>query len=91
MPDVPTVAEFYPGFSSVTWFAMAAPEGTPAAVAQKIARDIADVIKSPEVNQRLRAIEMTPRGDGPAETRKFLDEERARWTKLIAEVGVQPQ
>ncbi len=91
LPDVPTVAEFYPGFSSVTWFAMAAPEGTPAAVAQKIARDIADVIKSPEVNQRLRAIEMTPRGDGPAETRKFLDEERARWTKLIAEVGVQPQ
>lgn len=91
LPDVPAVAEFYPGFSSVTWFAMAAPEGTPAPLAEKISKDIRDVIASPEVNQRLRALEMTPRGEGPAETRKFLDEERARWTKLINDIGVQPQ
>ena len=91
LPDLPAVSEFVPGFRSITWFAFAAPEGTAPALADKISADIARVIGSPEVNQRLRDQNMTPGGLNVAETGKYFDEERVLWTKLIKDIGHQAE
>ena len=91
LPDLPAVAEFVPGFRSITWFAIAAPEGTPPALADKISADIAKVIGSTEVNQRLRDQNMTPGGLNVAETARFFEAERALWTKLIRDIGHQAE
>ena len=48
LPDVPTIAESgLPGFRAVTWYAIVAPPDTPAAVADKISRDVAEVVNDP--------------------------------------------
>ncbi len=91
LPDVPTINELIPGFRSITWFAMAAPEGTPPALAQRISRDIAGVVRSPEVSARIKTLNMTIRATNPAETEAFLKSERAYWSKLVADIGFKSQ
>lgn len=91
LPNVPTVAELVPGFRSITWFAMVAPEGTPPALAEKISRDMVSVVRSPEVSDRIRTLNMTIRATGPAETGAFLTSERAYWSKLVADIGYESQ
>lgn len=91
LPNVPTVAELVPGFRSITWFAMVAPEGTPPALAEKISRDMVNVVRSPEVSDRIRTLNMSIRATGPAETAAFLTSERAHWSKLVADIGYEMQ
>src|SRR5271170_4706617 len=55
VPEVPTIAEAgIPGFRSITWFAIAGPPGLPAALADKINADVVDILKKPEINQKLK-------------------------------------
>ena len=91
LPDVPTMAETIPGFRSLTWFAIAAPPGTPAELAQKISADVAAVIASPAINKRFVELGLTPVGGTPAELAKFIAEEDAVWSKLITSLKMEPQ
>ena len=91
LPDVPAISELIPGFRSITWFAFAAPEGTPQPLAEKISRDIAAVVRSPEVSERLKTLNMTVKGTNPAETGAFLTSERAHWSKLVSDIGFEMQ
>lgn len=91
LPDVPAINEFIPGFRSITWFAMTGPEGMPPAIAEKISRDIAGIVRSPEVSERLKTLNMTVKGSNSAETGAFLTSERAYWSKLIADIGFESQ
>ncbi len=54
LPNVPAIAETLPGFRSRSWFAAAAPPGTPAALVDKISRDIAELLKENDVAAKLR-------------------------------------
>ena len=69
LPDVPTMAETLPGFSSVTWMGIAAPPRTPRDIVTKISADIAEAIRSPEVRALRRALggarRQRPRCFGP--------------------------
>jgi tripartite-type tricarboxylate transporter receptor subunit TctC len=91
-PDVPTFSEAgLPGFKSVTWFGMVAPPSTPAALADKISRDAADILKGEEVGAFLRKISLEPAATSPSETSRYFAEETERWSKVIKEVGIEPQ
>ena len=58
-PDLPTFTEAgVPGFRSITWFGLVAPPGTPAALAQKINRDAVEMLRSPEVTERLQGLSL---------------------------------
>jgi tripartite-type tricarboxylate transporter receptor subunit TctC len=92
LPDLPTIAEqALPGFRSASWFAAAAPPGTPAAIADKVSRDIAELIRKPEVEARLRELQLDPVGSAPAQAVRFFAEETALWGKVIKDAKVQPQ
>lgn len=91
LPDVPTMEETIPGFRSLTWFAIAAPPGTPAALAEKISADIAGVIASPAINKRFVELGLTPVGGTPAELAKFIADEDAVWSELISSLKMEPQ
>jgi tripartite-type tricarboxylate transporter receptor subunit TctC len=92
LPDLPTVAESaLPGFRSASWFAVAAPPGTPGTITEKISRDIAELIRKPEVDTRLRELQLDPLGSTPAEAVKFFAEETALWSKVIKDANVKPQ
>ena len=92
LEDVPTLAESYPGFEYVGWFALLAPTGTPAAVVQRVNRDMDRVLTDPEVAQRLFDLGLVNEGAGTAESlNEFLRAERERWAKLVKEIGLQPE
>jgi tripartite-type tricarboxylate transporter receptor subunit TctC len=91
LPDVPTIAETVPGFRSASWFAVAAPPDTPAAIADKVSRDIAELIRRPELNAKLRELQLDPVGSTPAGAVAFFNDETALWSKVIKDAGVTPQ
>jgi tripartite-type tricarboxylate transporter receptor subunit TctC len=92
VPDVPTIAESgLPGFKSITWFGLAAPPATPAAIVEKINRDVVAILNQKEVRAILQHISLKPGATSPAETAKFFAEETALWSKVIHEAGIEPQ
>lgn len=92
LEDVPTLAETWPGFEYVGWFALLAPAGTPAAILQRANRDMDRVLTDPEVAQRLFDLGLVNEGAGTAESlNEFLRAERERWARLVKEIGLQPE
>ncbi len=88
LPDVPTVAEYVPGFNSSLWTAVAGPPKMPAALADKIAADIAVAIKSPEFVARIQATSgLDAVGSTPEEMQKVMTAERAQWERVIRMTG----
>jgi len=91
-PDLPTFSEAgMPGFRSITWFGMVAPPGTPAALAERINRDTVEMLRRPEVAERLSALSLEAGATSTAETAKFFADETALWGKVIQEAGIEPQ
>jgi len=87
--ELPTIAESgFPGFRSITWFAMAAPPKTPPAIAARINRDIVDILKSPEIDKRLRELRLDPMIGSPSDAAQFFAEETALWGGVIKEANV---
>src|SRR5262249_41496115 len=91
VPGVPAIAEFYPGYHSITWFGIVAPPGTPDALAERINRDVAEIFPSPHLRNRLNEMKMEPIGSTRAEAARFFAEEAALWGKVIADAKVVVQ
>ena len=90
-PEIPTIAELLPGYRSVTWYAMVAPPGIPAALADRINRDVNEILSRNEVADRVRGIQMEPAVQGRAEAAKFFAEETQLWGKVIKQANISPQ
>jgi len=90
VPEVPTLAEAgLAGFRSVTWFAMVAPPATPAALVDKINRDVVDGLRRPDVAEGLARLTLEPMIGSPADAAKFFAEETRLWGKVIADAHIQ--
>lgn len=87
-PDVPTIAETYPGFDCNTWFGLLAPTGTPPAIVTRLNTELNRALADPGVIQRLteQGVETMP-GTPAAFQRLFMDE-TARWRKVIKTAGI---
>ncbi len=91
-PEAPTLEESgLPGFRSITWFGLAAPPSTPAALAARIHRDVADVLKSPEAQEFLKRTSLVAGGQSPEETAKFFAAEAKLWGEVIKEAKLELQ
>jgi tripartite-type tricarboxylate transporter receptor subunit TctC len=87
---VPTLAESgLPGFRSVTWFAIVAPPATPAALADKINRDVVDGLRQPEVAASLAKLTLEPMIGSPADAARFFAEETTLWGKVIEQAHIK--
>ena len=89
MPTFPEAG--VPGFRSITWFGLVAPPATPAALAQRINRDVVEILRSKEVGERLQSLSLEAGATSPAETAKFFADEAALWGKVIKEAGITPR
>jgi tripartite-type tricarboxylate transporter receptor subunit TctC len=90
-PDVPTIAESLPGYRSVTWYAMVAPPAMPPALADRINREVNEILARKEVTARVRGIQMEPAIKSRAEAASFFADERALWGKVIRQANIKPQ
>jgi tripartite-type tricarboxylate transporter receptor subunit TctC len=92
LAEVPTMEEAgLPGFRSITWFALAAPPGTPAPLVAKINRDTVEVLKDPQVSDRLHQLQLDPGATTPEQTAQFFADELKLWGGVIAAAHISVQ
>jgi len=90
-PDLPVMAETYPGFVATSWFALLAPPKTPATAVDRLWQAVAEALRMPDVEARLRSLGAAPGGSTPAATTAFLRHETERWSKVIAQANIKPE
>jgi tripartite-type tricarboxylate transporter receptor subunit TctC len=89
MPNVPTLAESFPGFEYTGWNGLFAPAGTPADVVTRVNADVEAVLRQPEVSQRLLALgSLAEQKMNVAEFDAFMRGERERWAKVVKTLGI---
>lgn len=88
MPDVPTVMEAgVPGYDVVTWFAIYAPAGTPAAIVARLNRAIVKSLESAELRDQVARAGVDPETSTPGDLGRLLRSDTARWAKVIKAAG----
>ena len=89
LPDVPTLAETaLPGFNSSSWIGILAPAGTPQAVIDKVADDVKQALKEPDLRQQFIDQGALPVGSTPKEFQALIDNDRRRYAKIIIEKNI---
>lgn len=86
-PNIPTVGETIPGFQVESVFGAVVPSGTPRELVHKISADIAKVLASPEVKQRMADIALTPVGSSPEQFDAYIRAEIPKWAKVVKASG----
>ena len=90
LPDVPTVAEAgVPGYAATSWWTVAAPRSTPAALVEKIQQDIRAVLASPAAQRQLETSGVRAVADTPAAAEAFFASETVKWNKVIVAAQLQ--
>lgn len=89
LPDVPTMAEAgVSGYESYAWFGLAAPKGTPAAVLERLSREVRAAVADVAVQKRLIEIGVEPSSSSQAEFKAFVAAELAKWSGIIKQAGI---
>lgn len=90
--EVPTIVEAGgPPIESSSWVMYFAPPGTPPAIVDKLSKAVAQALQSPEIVARFNELGIIPMGKNPAETAKFLEDEVAKWGKVITQANVKAE
>jgi tripartite-type tricarboxylate transporter receptor subunit TctC len=89
LPDVPAIAETYPGFRSLTWNGYLMPTGTPAPIIQRLAEEVAKVVREPATAERLRSIGVEPVGNTPEEFAEYVRKDAPVWRDAVTAAGIK--
>ncbi len=89
---VPSLAQAgLAGYEGEDWFGVVAPAGTPLAIRQRVAKEMARILALPEVRERLATLGAEPVSSGPAEFESFVRDYILRTRKLADEIGMKPE
>jgi tripartite-type tricarboxylate transporter receptor subunit TctC len=92
VPNIPTFDESgLPGYDTSTWFGLMAPAATPPEIVQKINADVAKILASQDVRDRLLADGQEPGGGSTADFGKFIRDEIAKYSKVIEAAKIKQQ
>ena len=91
LPNVPTIGETIPGFEIKAWTGVGVPRGTPAAIVERLNREINAGLADPTIKAKLAEVGGTPLIYSPSELRTLVASETKRWADLIKRAGIQPQ
>lgn len=90
LPEVPTIAESgVPGYAGTSWFTLAAPAGLPAALVERLNRDVQKVLASPEVKARYNQLGIEYEANTPAQAAAFFRTETVKWNRVIEAAKLQ--
>ena len=89
LPDIPTLAEFVPGYETSQWYGVGAPKDTPAEVIDKLNKEINAVAADPLIMARLAGLGVDPMSMTPAAFGKFIADEAEKWGKVIRAANIK--
>lgn len=89
-PDIPTLAESgLPGFDLSSWHALIGPKGLAQALVERVHRDIGQVIRTREIEERMQASGVSPAGSTPDELRTLIQKEILIWKQVVSRTRVK--
>jgi tripartite-type tricarboxylate transporter receptor subunit TctC len=88
LPDLPAIAETYPGFEALAWNGLVAPAGTPKPVIDRINAEVNAILKQPDVVQKMNAAGFDLIGGTPDDFVRLIASETARWTPVVKRLGI---
>ncbi len=91
LPDIPTVAEFVPGYEASAWQGIGAPKNTPAEIIDKLNKEINAGLADPKIKARLADLDGTVLVGSPADFGKLIAEETEKWGKVIRAANIKPE
>jgi tripartite-type tricarboxylate transporter receptor subunit TctC len=90
LPDVPTIADFVPGYEDSNWWGFGAPKATPAAIVDKLNQETNAALADSRIKVRLAELGGTVLAGSPADFSKLIAEETEKWAKVIKFAGIKP-
>jgi tripartite-type tricarboxylate transporter receptor subunit TctC len=89
LPDVPTVAEFVPGYEASNWWGIAAPKNTPAAIVNRLNQEINAAFTDPKMKARLAELGGEVLAGPPASFEKLIADETEKWGRVIRSANIK--
>ena len=89
LPDVPTVADFVPGYESSQWYGLGAPKGTPTEVIDKLNQEVNAALVDSRMKARFADVGGTVLPGSPANFGKLIAEETEKWGKVVKFAGIK--
>ena len=91
VPDWPAIAETLPGFDFPSWVGVVGPAGMPKEAVDRISAATIQILKQPEMAEKLAIMGMTPMPLQPEQMKAFINTEVVKWVRLAKEANIQPQ
>jgi tripartite-type tricarboxylate transporter receptor subunit TctC len=90
LPEVPTVAEQgLAGYEVIPWFGLVAPAGTPRDIVAKLNAEVVRILQDEAQRKRLSDLALNVVASSPEAFQKHINDEHAKWSKLIRELGIR--
>ena len=90
LPDLPTVADFLPGYEASAWYGLGAPRNTPAAVIDRLNDAVNAILADPASQGRSAELGASLLPGSPADFGKLLADETEKWGKVVKFAGAKP-
>jgi len=91
LPDLPTVADYVPGYEANAWYGIVAPKGTPADIVERLNREINAILGDPAVKSRLGDLGASSLPGSPGDFGKLIADETEKWAKVIKFAGIKAE
>ena len=91
IPDVPAIAETFPGFDLPSWSGLLAPAGTPKPIVERLAGEVSRLLKEPAVIDRIRKVGLEPSGVTLGDFADLVRKEHPFWTEVVTIAGAKTQ
>jgi tripartite-type tricarboxylate transporter receptor subunit TctC len=89
LPDIPTVAEFVPGYEASGWFGIGAPRNTPTEIVHKLNNEINAALADPNMKARFAELGGTALAGSAADFAKLIADETEKWAKVVKFAGIK--
>jgi tripartite-type tricarboxylate transporter receptor subunit TctC len=89
LPDIPTIAEFVPGYEASAWFGLGAPKGTAVDIIERLNKDVNAGLRDSKVRARFADLDGVAMPGSPDDFGKLITEETEKWAKVVKLSGVK--
>jgi tripartite-type tricarboxylate transporter receptor subunit TctC len=91
LPDIPTVADFIPGYEAIVWNGVVAPKNVPVEIIDKLNREITASVNDPKIMAQFANVGSVPKSMTPADFGRFIAEDTEKWAKVIRSANIKTE